>query len=140
MRPETKARLQVIGAMVIFGTIGIFRRYIPLPSSLLALARGIIGAAFLLLINRRKPDLSAIRKNGLLLLLSGAALGANWILLFESYRYTSVATATLCYYLAPILLILVSPLLLKERLSPVQLLGAACILGGALFGELHRKK
>lgn len=130
MRPETKARLQVIGAMVIFGTIGIFRRYIPLPSSLLALARGIIGAAFLLLINRRKPDLSAIRKNGLLLLLSGAALGANWILLFESYRYTSVATATLCYYMAPILLILVSPLLLKERLSGRKLLCVAVALAG----------
>jgi hypothetical protein len=45
-----KSRLSVIAAMVIFGTIGIFRKYIDLPSSGLAVARGLIGGAFLLLV------------------------------------------------------------------------------------------
>lgn len=130
MPQERNARLQVIAAMVIFGTIGIFRKYIPLPSSLLAMARGVIGAFFLLLIKRQKPDASAIRKNALPLVFSGASLGFNWILLFESYRYTSVAVATLCYYMAPILLILVSPFLLKEKLTLKKLLCVAVALAG----------
>lgn len=130
MAGQSKARLRIIAAMVIFGTIGIFRKYIPLPSSLLAVARGIIGAVFLLLVKRRKPELEAIRKNAWGLLLSGGALGFNWILLFESYRYTSVAAATLCYYMAPILLILVSPILLKEKLTGKKLLCVAAALGG----------
>jgi RarD protein len=71
-----------------------------------------------LLLHRKKADLSALRRVWLPLLLSGACLGANWVLLFEAYRFTTVATATLCYYMAPILLILASPFLLRERLTP----------------------
>lgn len=117
---DQKGRNQLILSMCIFGTIGILRRYIPLSSSLIALVRGIIGAAFLMLMValRRTPlNKAAIRQNLLLLILSGTAIGFNWILLFESYNYTSVATATLCYYLAPILVILASPLVLKEKMT-----------------------
>ena len=82
-------------------------------------------------IGRKKPDFSAIRKNLLFLLLSGTAIGFNWILLFEGYKYTTVATATVCYYLAPLLLLLASPLL-GERITLKKLL---CI-GVALVGLL----
>ena len=41
-----------IGSMLIFGTIGIFRRSIPLPSAFLAFARGILGGLFLLVFAR----------------------------------------------------------------------------------------
>lgn len=112
--------MQLILSMCIFGTIGILRRYIPLSSSLIALVRGIVGAAFLLLMValRRTPlNKEAIRQNLKLLILSGVAIGFNWILLFESYNYTSVATATLCYYLAPILVILAAPIVLKEKMT-----------------------
>jgi RarD protein len=82
------------------------------------------------------------------LLVSGAALGFNWILLFEAYRYTSVAVATLCYYTAPILVILVAPLVLKERISAkkivcvsVALLGMFLVSGildsGSQTGDLR---
>ncbi len=127
------AKLQLISSMVIFGTIGLFVHYIPLPSSVIACARGLIGALFLLLVmtlRRKHLDRAALRKNAVLLLVSGAALGFNWILLFEAYRYTTVATATLCYYLAPMFVLLVSPLVLKERLTVRKLL---CVLV-ALFG------
>ena len=102
-----KHRLSVIGAMTIFGTIGIFRKFIDLPSSGLAVARGLIGAAFLLaliLLLGKKLDKAAIKSNLWLLLISGGCIGINWMLLFESYRYTTIATATVCYYLAPLLL------------------------------------
>ena len=131
-----KSRLSVIAAMVIFGTIGIFRKYIDLPSSGLAVARGLIGAAFLLLvvlITGKKLDKAAIKSNLWLLLLSGAFIGINWMLLFESYRYTTVATATLCYYLAPVFVVLLSPLLLKEKLSPVKGICAAVAVLGMVF-------
>lgn len=130
-----KSKLSLMGAMVIFGTIGLVRRYIDLPSSFIALARAVIGTVFLLgvvALTKKKPDWAGIRKNGLVLVLSGAFLGFNWVFLFESYRYTSVATATLCYYMAPILVILASPLL-KETLSPRKLLCVAAALVGIVL-------
>lgn len=117
---QKSSRNMLIASMCIFGTIGILRRYIPLSSSLVALVRGIVGCLFLaavVLLRRQKFDRAAIRQNLWLLLISGAAIGFNWIFLFEAYNYTSVATATLCYYLAPILVILASPLVLKETLT-----------------------
>ena len=128
------AKLKYLGAMTLFGTIGIFVRYIPLSSSAIAFIRGLLGCGYLLLvmlIGRKKPDFSAIRKNLLFLLLSGTAIGFNWILLFEGYKYTTVATATVCYYLAPLLLLLASPLL-GEQITLKKLL---CI-GVALVGLL----
>ena len=122
---QTKSRNLLILSMSIFGTIGILRRYIPLSSSLVALVRGVIGSVFLLLVcllTRRTLNKKAMKDNLLLLALSGAGIGFNWILLFEAYNYTSVATATLCYYLAPILVILASPVVLKEKLTRKKML------------------
>lgn len=122
------ALLSLVVSMVIFGTIGIFRRHIPLPSSLIAMMRGVIGMAFLLSVLRighGKLDWAAIRANAPMLALSGALLGFNWIALFEAYRYTSVATATLCYYMAPIIVMLAAPWLLGEQLTRKKL---ACVL------------
>lgn len=114
------ARAKLALSMFIFGTIGIFRRGIVLPSSFIAMVRAVVGTVFLLgliLAKRQKIDGNAVKKNLLLLILSGVLLGFNWILLFEAYQYTSVATATLCYYMAPIFIILASPLLLQEKLT-----------------------
>ncbi len=133
MKETGKARGMLILAMTIFGTIGIFRKYIPLSSGIVAFTRGILGVAFLvvfmkvkgLCINREK-----VWKHWCFLLLSGAFIGLNWVLLFESYRYTSVAVATLCYYMAPIFVMLASPLLLKEKLTVKR---GVCV-AVALFG------
>ncbi|MBQ1188727.1 MAG: DMT family transporter [Peptococcaceae bacterium] len=129
--------MMMIGAMTIFGTIGIFRKYIPLPSSLLALARGIIGTAFLLFlvlaVKRDKLSIEAIKRNFVFLVVSGAFIGFNWILLFEAYQYTTVATATLCYYMAPVIVVLVSPFLFKERLTLLKAICVAVALAGMVF-------
>lgn len=131
---EKAAKGKLIAAMVIFGTIGLFVRYLSLPSSLIALFRGLGGTLFLLAVNGvgKGFSLKGIRKNLLWLVLSGGALGFNWILLFESYRYTSVAVSTLCYYLAPILVILVSPFVLEEALTIKNALCVAAALGGMI--------
>lgn len=130
------AVVQFVLSMFIFGTIGIFRRWIPLPSSVVAMTRGLLGMLVLLLVLRlRKIRLNAaeIRKSFVLLCLSGAAMGVNWILLFEAYNYTSVAAATLCYYLAPMFVVLASPLLLHERLTRRKLLCVCVALLGMVF-------
>ena len=129
MKTAVKSKLQLTASMLIFGSIGIFVKYIPMPSSAIAFARGLVGMIFLLLvvlISGKKLSFESIRKNLLLLILSGAALGFNWILLFEAYNYTTVATATLTYYLAPFFVMLVSPFLLKEKLTLKQFF---CIIG-----------
>ncbi len=117
-------KIRFLTAMIIFGTIGLLRKSVPLPSSVVALARGIIGSAVLFAISRFsqvRPSGESIKNNILFLILSGAAIGFNWILLFESYNYASVATATLCYYLAPVLVILLAPFVLHESISTRQI-------------------
>ena len=130
-----KAKLKLLSAMGIFGTIGIFVKYIPLPSATIAFARGFLGVLFLalvMLLTRKKLNVAEIKKNLPLLIVSGGAIGINWVLLFESYRYTSVATATICYYLAPLFLLLASPLL-GERLTPKKIKCISAALLGMVF-------
>lgn len=112
--------LMLISSMLIFGTIGVFRRYIPLSSSMLACARGFLGGSFILicsLFKGRKMKFNYSRKQILLMCVTGMVLGTNWILLFEAYNYTSIAVATICYYMEPTIVILLSPLLFKEKLT-----------------------
>ena len=124
---KNSATVSLIGAVLVFGTIGIFRAYTPLPSGLLSMSRGLIGALFLFIVTlctREKLSARSIRKSFLLLGISGVMIGLNWILLFEAYNYTTIPIATLCYYMAPIFVILASPLVLKEKLTKTKLLCA----------------
>ena len=136
MNAVIRAKRDLIFSVSVFGTIGIFVRWIGLPSSVIALVRGAVGAAFLLLLARFRHapiDRAALRRRWQLLLLSAAMMSFNWITLFESYRYTTVATATLCYYMAPIFVTLISPVLLKERLTARKLLCVFLALAGMVF-------
>ena len=136
MKDKNRSLVMLISSMVVFGTVGVFRRYIDLSSAFIAMTRGLIGAGFLalfVLLRGKKLDGASIRKNLLLLILSGIAIGFNWILLFEAYNYTTVATATLCYYMAPIVVILVSPFLLKEKLTGRRLLCVVIALIGMVL-------
>lgn len=130
-----RSKLKLLSAMGIFGTIGVFVKYLPIPSASLAFFRGVMGVLFLILcmaVTGQKPDKAAIRKNFWVLVISGIAIGVNWILLFEAYRYTTVATATVCYYLAPLFLILLSPLL-GERLTAKKFICIGIALVGMVF-------
>lgn len=132
MKHTAKARLGLIGSMIIFGTLGPFVRTIGLPSGELALYRAILAVAVLggfQLIAGDKPDRRAIRKAVPCLLLSGAAMGVNWIFLFQAYRFTTVSSATLSYYFAPVLVMILSALLFRERLHLRQIV---CFLGSTL--------
>lgn len=133
------ARIQVILAMVIWGSIGLFIRNIPFSSAQIALVRGVVGFTFILVfsfITGRKVSFKNIKGNRVTLLFSGIALGLNWILLFQAYKYTSISNATICYYFAPVIIMILSPIVLKETLSAIKVLcifvalvGLACIAG-----------
>ena len=126
---------KILTSMAIFGTVGIFVRYIPMASAAIAFCRGVLGCVFLLVlmaVTGKKPNLSDIKRNGWILAISGAAIGINWILLFEAYRYTTVAIATICYYLAPAFVTLGSPLI-GETLSGRKLAAIGVAMVGMVF-------
>lgn len=133
---EKRAYAMYISSLLIVGSIGVVRRFIPLSSALLALVRGALGAASLALfvkLRGRRLFHGLGRKRTLLLCLTGAAIGVNWVLLFEAFRHTSVAVATLCYYFQPTIVLLLSPLLLRERLTGKKLLCAALAVTGMVL-------
>lgn len=123
-----KGKYKIITAMLIFGSIGIFVKGIHLSSSEIAFLRGVIGSIFLIIASlfaKQRVSLKLMKENLILLLLSGAAIGFNWILLFEAYRYTTISNATLSYYFAPVFVMVLAPFVLKEKLTPVK---TGCIL------------
>ncbi len=113
-------RTKYIVAVVLYGTIGMLLRFVEYPSELVALCRGSIGSVFIILYLRtrhKRPDRDAIRRNILWLAISGICLGLNWIFLFAAYTHTTVAIASLCNYVAPVLVIMATPVLLREPLN-----------------------
>ena len=130
------SKMSLAGAMVVFGTIGPFVRNIAMPSSVIAFIRGAVGTAFLVifcLLTGKKFSFGKVKEKLLILCLSGAAIGINWIFLFEAYRYTTVATATLCYYMAPVFVIVMSSVIYKEKLTVKQICCTLAALAGMVF-------
>jgi len=127
--------VMLISSMLIWGTIGVFRRYIPLSSAFLAFTRGMMGGLFMLLfcILKRGKRGRIARGARLTLLIAGALIGLNWILLFEAYEHTSVAVATLCYYMQPTIVMCLSPLIFKERLTGRQRVCALLSVAGMVL-------
>jgi len=117
------ARVMLIISMIVFGTLGLFVRNIPLPSGELALYRAVMASVMIglyLLVSKQKIPFKSIRKELPLLLISGVAMGFNWILLFEAYKYTTVSVATLSYYFAPVIVTIVCPILFREKTTVKQ--------------------
>ena len=127
-----RARMMLVTSMVIFGTIGLFKKAIPITSGELALYRAILAMALLLgvmLVTRQRIPLKKLGRQLPLLLLSGAAMGVNWILLFESFNH-SVALGTLSYYFAPVIVTAACPLLFREKLTLPQIICFAVSTAG----------
>lgn len=132
MKENTSSRLQFALSTVILGTIGMVSRALPLPSTFVTLVRGIIGSLFLLAVlglKKEKLDFGAIRKNLIPLAVSGMLLAVTMCLLYESYAYLTVGTATMFFNTAPIIVVAISPLLFKEKMTGHKLacVGVACV-------------
>lgn len=131
-----KSKLCFILSMLIFSTIGIIRRYIPLSSDFISFIRGMLGSIcviLFILLTKKKLDKDGIKNNLILLIVSGVCIGLNWVFLFESYNYTSVATGTLCNYMCPIFVIIFSPIILKEKLNIVNVICVIVSFIGMVF-------
>ena len=125
MKTSRSSSLLIIVSMTIFGTLGPFVRNISVSSGELALYRAILAAILVglfLIFTKQKLTLKDVKNELPLLLISGMAMGINWILLFEAYKYTTVSIATLSYYFAPVIVTLVCPFLFKEKLGPKQII------------------
>ncbi|MBS3680701.1 DMT family transporter [Ornithinibacillus massiliensis] len=127
------AKATFIVVMLIFGSLGLFVKNIELSSSEIALFRGVIGSLFLIAASffiKQKVHFRISKRNLILLLLSGAVMGFNWIFLFEAYQYTTISNATLSYYFAPIFVMVLAPILFKEKWTVVK----AISMGIAFIG------
>ena len=136
MKKENTAKGLMAVAMFIFGTLAPFVRNINVSSGELALYRAVLAALLVggyLLVTKQKLSLRSIKKELFLLLLSGVAMGINWIFLFEAYKYTTVSVATLSYYFAPVIVMVVCPLIFKERLTGKQILCFAMATAGLVL-------
>lgn len=125
MKKNMNPRWMLIASMIIFGTLGIFVRNIPVSSGELALYRAALATLLIgvfLLLTKQRIVFSNIKKEVPLLLASGVAMGINWILLFEAYKYTTVSVATLSYYFAPVIVTVICPILFKEKLTGKQII------------------
>ena len=125
MKKIMTPRLMLILSMAVFGTLGLFVRNIPVSSGELALYRAVLAALLIaayLAATGQKIPFAQIKKEVPLLLASGVAMGINWILLFEAYRYTTVSVATLAYYFAPVIVTVVCPILFHEKPTGKQVL------------------
>lgn len=123
-------------AMLVFGTIGLFVKNIGFPSSFISFARALTGSIFIalfMLVSGHGLDKKAVLKNLKLLIPSGIAMAFNWICLFEAYRFTGVAVGTLCYYMAPVIVVVLSPIFLKEKLTAVNVVSVLAAVVGAVL-------
>lgn len=119
------ANILFISAMLIFGTIGIIVKFIPLDASEIAFYRSILALLVISLyfiIKKEKIKFNEKKSTLILLLLSGIGIGLNWIFLFKSYDYTSLSISTVCNYFAPIIVMVLSPIILKEKISLKQVI------------------
>lgn len=130
------SRLQLAIVMAIFGTVGLVRRLIPMDSLLLACIRAFLGAASLyavILLSGRRLSWERIRPRLPLMILVGVIMGFNWVFLFESFNHTSVATATVCYYMEPVFMIIASPFVFRERITGPKIVCVILSFVGMIF-------
>lgn len=123
-------------AMLVFGTIGLFVKNIGFPSSFISFARALTGSIFIalfMLVSGHSLDKKSVLKNLKLLIPSGIAMAFNWICLFEAYRFTGVAVGTLCYYMAPVIVVILSPVFLKEKLTAINVTSVLAAVVGAVL-------
>lgn len=135
-----KYYLFVISCMLTWGSLGIFVKNIPLDSVQISLVRAAVGSLFLLVVyilQHNRLDMKNVKKYLPYLIYTGLAIGINWVLLFEAYNYVSVSVATLTYYCAPAIVIIASPFVLKDKITPAKIIGVTTAMVGMVMVNLQ---
>lgn len=133
---KNRALLKYVAAVVLFGSNGIVASHIAMTSSDIVLTRTGIGALFLavaFVVTRTRARAWENRRHFALLLASGAAMGASWLFLFEAYRQVGVSVATLAYYTGPVIVMVLAPIVFKERLAVSSVAGFIAVAAGMLL-------
>lgn len=131
-----KSFAKFTASLILFGSNGIVAAHIGLPSYDIVVLRTFLGTALLaalLLMGRKRARISARPKDIAFVAISGAFLGISWLLLFEAYNLVGVGTSSLLYYCGPVLVMALSPILFKERLTHVRVAGFAIVLVGVML-------
>lgn len=129
---RSKSLIFFIASMVIFGTNGLIVANISLGSAEIVLMRTFLGSLFLLAIVlvKRSFSFADLKADLIPATIGGAALGLNWVLLFSAYRSAGVGLSTLTYYCGPIIVLALSPVLFREKLTWNKLLAIAAVAVG----------
>lgn len=129
---RSKSLIFFIASMVIFGTNGLLVANISLGSAEIVLMRTFLGSLFLLavVLVKRSFSFADLKADLVPATIGGAALGLNWVLLFSAYRSAGVGLSTLTYYCGPIIVLALSPVLFKEKLTWNKLLAIAAVAVG----------
>ena len=129
---RSKSLIFFIASMVIFGTNGLLVANISLGSAEIVLMRTFLGSLFLLavVLVKRSFSFADLKADLIPATIGGAALGLNWVLLFSAYRSAGVGLSTLTYYCGPIIVLALSPVLFREKLTWNKLLARAAVAVG----------
>jgi len=129
------AYFKYVAALLLFGSNGIVASYILLNSYEIVYLRTLIGSIFLIFVfvlSKQKVQFWSNKSHFLYLVISGVAMGASWMLLYEAYVQIGVSIATLAYYCGPVIVMILSPLLFKEKMTSAKLLGFVAVIIGML--------
>jgi drug/metabolite transporter (DMT)-like permease len=129
------AYFKYVVALFLFGFNGIVASYIILNSYEIVYLRTLIGSIFLIFVfalSKQKVQFWKNKSHFLYLVISGIAMGASWIFLFDAYAQIGVSIATLAYYCGPVIVMILSPLIFRESMTSAKLLGFLAVIIGML--------
>lgn len=130
-----KAHLKYFIALFLFGSNGIVASYISLSSYEIVLSRTLIGSIFLIVIfilGKKKIQFWKKKKQMVYLIISGTAMGTSWMFLYEAYNQIGVSVATLAYYCGPVIVIVLAPIVFREKITIIKIIGFI----SAIFGMI----
>lgn len=125
--------LKYIFALLLFGSNGIVASLIHLSSYEIVLLRTLIGSLLLIAIffmAREKLTFYKYKTQSIFLAVSGIAMGTSWIFLYEAYDEIGVSLASLAYYCGPVIVMILSPILFRERLTKLKVCSFLVVLVG----------
>jgi drug/metabolite transporter (DMT)-like permease len=128
-----RSYVKYLSALLLFGSNGIVASHISLTSYEIVFLRTLIGSLLLIVLYKfsgGKFSFIKYPQQFLLLIGSGIAMGASWMFLYEAYRQIGVSIASLAYYCGPVIVMILSPLLFKEKLTWPKIVGFIVVVCG----------
>ncbi len=123
-------------SLLIFGINGIVASYITLSSYEIVFMRTLLGSVTMLVIlfiSTKSFTLLKYKKDALFIAISGIFMGTSWMLLYEAFDKVGVSIGELLYYSGPVIVIILSPLIFKTKLTIPKVAGFVMVLLGMLF-------